>query len=268
MNTHGEAEVKVKSIIMTGALAFALGLAAPQLSHAQGATPSSGGGSSQVGNGNGVPSSPRTQGTTDRAGQTPQVPSGNDQQPTGSVGVDPRAGQGTNSGEEKREPTPTRRAIRRVTIAARRSIATPARPRTRSIRTVSLTRRRTIRTTRRRAPARARRAPERSGPRVARRTSPARRRARRDPDRARPQARAVPAHRDRPAVQARRDRVRPVRVAAVRLAAVRAGVDRRRGPAARRRPESSRGSRFRKGRFSAGLSCVRGRYWGCDTRSV
>src|SRR4051812_6937012 len=71
---HGEAEVKLKSAMMTGALACALGLVAPQLSQAQGATPSSGGGQSQVGNGNGVPSSPGTQGTTDRAGQTPQVP--------------------------------------------------------------------------------------------------------------------------------------------------------------------------------------------------
>jgi hypothetical protein len=104
MHIHGEAMVKLKSAMMTGALACALGLVAPQISHAQGATPSSGGGQSQVGNGNGVPSSPRTQGTTDKAGQTPQVPGGRttDQPPTGSVGVDPRIP--TNSGEQNREP--------------------------------------------------------------------------------------------------------------------------------------------------------------------
>jgi hypothetical protein len=96
--------VTLKSAMMTGALAIALGLVAPQVSHAQGATPSSGGGQSQVGNGNGVPSSPRTQGTTDRAGQTPQVPDGKttDQPPTGSVGIDPRIP--TTSGEQNREP--------------------------------------------------------------------------------------------------------------------------------------------------------------------
>jgi hypothetical protein len=90
--------------MMTGALACALGLVAPQISHAQGATPSPQSGQSQVGNGNGVPSSPATQGTTDRAGQTPQVPDGKttDQPPTGSVGVDPRIP--TNSGEQNREP--------------------------------------------------------------------------------------------------------------------------------------------------------------------
>lgn len=96
--------MRLKSAVMTGALACALGLAAPQLSHAQGATPSSGAGQSQVGNGNGVPSSPRTQGTTDRAGQTPQVPRGGttDEPPTGSVGVDPRIP--TESGERNRDP--------------------------------------------------------------------------------------------------------------------------------------------------------------------
>jgi hypothetical protein len=90
--------------MMTAALACALGFVAPQLSHAQGATPSSGGGQSQVGNGNGVPSSPATQGTTDRSGQTPAVPGGKttDQPPTGSVGIDPRIP--TTSGEQKREP--------------------------------------------------------------------------------------------------------------------------------------------------------------------
>src|SRR5437868_6241779 len=67
---YREDEVKLSSAIMTGALACALGLVAPQVSHAQGATPSSGAGQSQVGNGNGVPSSPGTQGTTDRSGQT------------------------------------------------------------------------------------------------------------------------------------------------------------------------------------------------------
>jgi len=104
MHTHGEAKVNLKSVMMTGAMACVMALAAPQVSHAQGATPSSGGGQSQVGNGNGVPSSPRTQGTTDRSGQTPQVPRGKttDQPPTGSVGVDPRIP--TGSDEQNREP--------------------------------------------------------------------------------------------------------------------------------------------------------------------
>lgn len=96
--------MNVKTAMMTGALACALGLVAPQFSHAQGVTPPSGGGQSQVGNGNGVPSSPGTQGTTDKAGQTPQVPGGRttDQPPTGSVGVDPRIP--TDGGEQNREP--------------------------------------------------------------------------------------------------------------------------------------------------------------------
>jgi hypothetical protein len=98
-----EAEVNVKTVMMTGALACAVAFAAPQVSYAQGATPPAGG-QSQVGNGNGVPSSPGTQGTTDRSGQTPQVPNGGttDRPPTGSVGVDPRIP--TTSGDQTREP--------------------------------------------------------------------------------------------------------------------------------------------------------------------
>jgi len=95
--------VKVKTVMMTGAVACALAFAAPKVSHAQGATPPAGG-QSQVGNGNGVPSSPKTQGTTDRSVQTPQLPDGGttDQPPTGSVGVDPRIP--TTSGDQSREP--------------------------------------------------------------------------------------------------------------------------------------------------------------------
>jgi hypothetical protein len=97
-----EAQVKLNSIMITTAAALALGIAAPQPSYAQATTPTSGVGTSQAGSGSGVKTDPATQGTTDRVGQTPQVPAGtSDQQPSGSVGVDPHAG--TKSGEEHRD---------------------------------------------------------------------------------------------------------------------------------------------------------------------
>ena len=89
-------------LVLTGSLTCGLALGAPHNTAAQTTSPS---GQSPAGSGRGVLSNPGSQGVTDQAGQTPQVPTGtNTQPPGGRGGVDPRAGQGTQSGEENRNP--------------------------------------------------------------------------------------------------------------------------------------------------------------------
>src|SRR5207253_308937 len=85
--------VKLTSIISSG-LALAVTLTFAQPAHAQAgatgtpATPTNGTvNQTQPGNGNGVPSDPGTQGTTDRQGSTNQVPTGTSgQPPSGTIG--------------------------------------------------------------------------------------------------------------------------------------------------------------------------------------
>ena len=104
--------MKISAVIAAGCLTLALG-AWTSDGAAQQPTQRPSGPSSAVGSGGGVRTDPATQGTTDRAGQTPRpaTPSG---QPSGSVGVDdrnpndntaePRQGGGVGATDE---PTPT-----------------------------------------------------------------------------------------------------------------------------------------------------------------
>jgi len=104
--------MKISAVIAAGCLTLALGAWTSDVA-AQQPTQRPSGSSGAVGSGGGVRTDPATQGTTDRAGQTPHpaTPSG---QPSGSVAVDdrkpkdktaePRQGGGVGATDE---PTPT-----------------------------------------------------------------------------------------------------------------------------------------------------------------
>jgi hypothetical protein len=86
----------MKSVVAAGCVALAVGT----FSSAQTSTQAPSRGTTQAGSGSGVKTDPATQGTTDRAGQSPQPVVGSDQ-PSGSVGTtgtrEPGNAQGTGS---------------------------------------------------------------------------------------------------------------------------------------------------------------------------
>lgn len=88
--------MKIKSVVAAGCVTLALG-AWTASGSAQQPTQTPPSGTTQAGSGGSVNTDPKTQGTTDRAGQTPQKPTGNTGQPTGSLGGGPR-GSGIQNG--------------------------------------------------------------------------------------------------------------------------------------------------------------------------
>jgi hypothetical protein len=80
--------MKMRFVASAAAIVFTLATSTPTAGAQQTSPQSPGTGATQAGSGRGVPTDPKTQGTTDRAGQTPRVPTGAEGQPAGSLGGD------------------------------------------------------------------------------------------------------------------------------------------------------------------------------------